>query len=104
MKKLILNEDDNINTSVESIDVVSKGNLLSTLIKSGWDAIEMYNSILLTFQNEGNEELVKIISDIVSEEYIHIGQLEKALQLINNTAEVIEDGKEETAELMSDNS
>ena len=56
--ELILEED--VNTSEESIDIISSSNLLSTLIKGEWDSIEMYNSILLTFQNENNEELANI--------------------------------------------
>ena len=99
MKKLILEED--INTSEESIDIISSSNLLSTLIKGEWDSVEMYNSILLTFQNENNEELANIIKDIITDKYIHIGQLEKSLQLVNSDAITIEDGKDEVIDIES---
>ena len=66
-------------------------NLISQLIQGEWDSVDMYNSILITLQEVDNPEIKDIINDIVSEHYVHIGQLEKALQLVNPVAELIDD-------------
>lgn len=91
MKKLQLLEDDNLEAPV--IDLQA-GNLISTLIKTEWDCVDLYNSILLTVSNEGIKEVDDILNNIISDHYIHIGQLEKALQYVNNAANDIDDGKE----------
>lgn len=97
-EQLILEEfDDDITT-----EELSYSNIFSSLIKSEWDAIEQYNSILALLNDDKTttdvEDAKNIISDIVKEEYIHVGQLEKLSQVYNSTANNISDGHEEATE------
>lgn len=48
----------------------------------------------LTLTNDGNDEAVEVVNDIVNSLYINIGQLESILQRENEQAEAIDDGKE----------
>ena len=100
MKKLYLDED----LDLEGKLMIS--NMLQSLIKGEWDAIELYNSTLATlsstqnFSNNLNADVADVkavIEDIVKEEYIHIGQLEKILQTKDENSTHIEDGKVEAA-------
>jgi len=51
--------------------------------------------MLASFTDRNNEEIVDVIKDIISEEYIHVGQLEKLLQNINSMANHIDTGRNE---------
>ena len=68
--------------------------MLSALIKGEWDAIDQYNSVLSTLESLDNELATETLKEIVSEEYIHVGQLEKLAQDINPDAENITTGYE----------
>lgn len=97
-EQLILEEfDDDITT-----EELNYSNIFSSLIKSEWDAIEQYNSILALLNGDKTttdvEDAKNIISDIVKEEYIHVGQLEKLSQIYNSTANNISDGHTEATE------
>ncbi len=108
--KLILNEDEDI-VVVEPIEqeaaqpdlvqttdvnILSATNLINQMIKGEWDAIDLYNAVVVTIQNDNSvtdkDEIITTINDIVSEEYIHVGQLEKLLQKLNPGAGYIEAG------------
>lgn len=97
-EQLILEEfDDDITT-----EELNYSNIFSSLIKSEWDAIEQYNSILALLNDDKTttdvEDAKNIISDIVKEEYIHVGQLEKLSQVYNSAANNISDGHTEATE------
>ena len=52
--------------------------VINNLIVDEWDAISGYNSALETVKVQGmehQEEAIKILTDIVNEENIHVGQL-----------------------------
>lgn len=68
-------------------------NMISAMIKGEWDAVELYNGMLAILKDMNDSELVSVITEIVNEEYVHIGQLEKLLQAKNPTATSIEAGK-----------
>ena len=87
-KKILLEEDD---TNQEVLNLTT---MLSTLIKGEWDAIDQYNSVLSTLESLDNDLATETIKEIVSEEYIHVGQLEKLAQDINPDAENITTGYE----------
>ena len=72
-------------------------NLISTLIKDEWDAIEGYNGSIATLSDEaGMEDIISILEDIRDEEYVHVGQLESCLSILSgDPTEHIEDGSEE---------
>ena len=95
-RKLFLSEDLGEDIVMDDGKVVADEdqiltNLLTATIKGEWDAVELYNSILGSIDDE---EAIKVLNEIVSEEYVHIGQLEKLLQDRNNASLAIEDGKE----------
>ena len=85
-KKILLEEDD---TNQEVLNLTT---MLSALIKGEWDAIDQYNSVLSTLESFDNELATETLKEIVSEEYIHVGQLEKLAQDINPDAENITTG------------
>ena len=98
MKKLLLEEDEVIDEPV--IDGIQMGNLISQMIRSEWDSVDLYNSMLLTLQEQHQDELAGILSTIITDHYANIGQLEKALQILNSQAQNIELGKEEAEEVL----
>ena len=81
-------------------------NIVSNMIKSEWETVEQYNSLLATITSMGQSnynlisdtaDIVQVVNDIVKEEYIHIGQLEKLVQSKIPASAHIEDGKFEAA-------
>lgn len=99
-RKLFLSEDLEEDIVMDDGKVVADEdqmliNILTAAIKGEWDAIELYNSIISSIDDE---EAVKVLQDIVSEEYVHVGQLEKLLQDRNNASLAIDDGKEHDLE------
>lgn len=87
-KKILLEEDD---TNQKVLNLTT---MLSALIKGEWDAIDQYNSVLSTLESLDNDLATETLKEIVSEEYIHVGQLEKLAQDINPDAENITTGYE----------
>ena len=72
-------------------------NMINTLIKDEWDAVEGYNSAIATLSDYDDEDnILSVLEDIRDEEYIHIGQLESCLSVLaGNPTEQIDDGSEE---------
>lgn len=100
MKKLHLLEDIEEVITPEIKDLQA-GTLVSSLIKSEWDLVDLYNSILITMQGENiPAEVDEILNEIIVDQYKNIGQLEKCLQVINKASLQIEDGKEEATEII----
>lgn len=94
-KKLILEEVEEV-INQEEDDKFQSSSLVSSLIRSEWDTVELVNAVLATFQDRGTEEDVQLIlEEIITDHYKNIGQLEKCLQLVNTSALNIEDGKED---------
>lgn len=88
----------------QDFDIASS---LNALIRDEWEAIEGYNnaSNLLKTMKEYDTELkidvdgiIKILADIANEENLHVGQLQKALEMVSPNAESIKDGAEEAEE------
>lgn len=86
--------------------------LLNTAIVDEWKTIDLYNSFIATFDDLAKEEslseekkaqLSNIINDILHEEMKHVGQLQTALEVVNqpieNIAKGAEEGKEQVAEV-----
>ncbi len=95
-----LNEDDESSTpNPPAIDNMGIATLLNSLIQDEWQAIQGYNDAIATLVVEDNhEDILNIFKDIVDEEHIHIGQLQKALETIAPNAESIGKGEEEGEE------
>lgn len=102
MKKLHLLEDADENIVSEQQDVFQTSNLLTSMIKSEWDCVDLFSSILISIEDQHKNLVSDIIENIISDHYIHIGQLEKALQLVNTNADGIEDGKEDAEDIILD--
>ena len=87
-KKILLEE------TATTQEVLSVTTMISMLIKVEWDAIDQYNGIILALESTDNKDAVEVLKEIVSEEYIHVGQLEKLAQDVNPDAENIAAGHE----------
>lgn len=93
MRKLILEEDE---VAEQIPQDLSSSNLITTLIKNAWDSVDLYSSVLVTLQQNGDDNVTSIIDDIISSLYINIGQLESALQEVNDKAQIIDDVKDDS--------
>ena len=82
---------------VQDENVLPVSTMINQMIKGEWDAIDLYNGMISSLESMGNLEAVETVKDIVKEEYIHVGQLEKLLQMNNDSAASIEQGKQEQA-------
>lgn len=73
--------------------------LINSLVKSEWDAVEDYNNAIATLSDQDGDEIDGIIAnleDIRDEEYVHIGQLQSCLAVLNNDPiDKIDSGAEE---------
>lgn len=76
--------------------------LLNNLIISEYDAIDQYNSAIVTAQSEGVDDIVPLLQDIVTEEHIHVGQLQAAVKLFDKSADAVEEGTQEGKEQLQD--
>ena len=79
-------------------DTVKTGlsHLLTDLIKDEWEAYEGYKSAIEMFKTEGVEvEIVNVLEEILGEELVHIGQLQKCLELVEPQAAEIPEGEKE---------
>lgn len=110
MKKLVLNEDAAIKvedkSKIDLQDDIKTGisALLQGLIIDEWEAIDGYNSAIASIRNENDkgqyDGIIDILSDIATEEMVHVGQLQTALGLVSPNASVdaISDGNKEAEE------
>lgn len=83
----ILTEDADINNMAY--------NILSGLLNDKFESIANYNSIIASINDQ---EVIDILQEIVEEEYIHIGQLQKILldkSPVENAEELVDQGAEE---------
>lgn len=87
-----LTEDPN-----QPTDTTVAGRLI-TAINDEWKTIDLYNSIiseLSTTDGDDYKKMIPVIEDIVNEENVHVGQLQKALELISpDTADIAKGEKE----------
>lgn len=89
-----LTEDVTIVTEVET-DNNGLATIINQLIKDEFDAIQQYNDAIVNFETEGRTDLVQVLTDILHEENLHVGQLEVLLEQVNGVANSIDQGKAE---------
>lgn len=78
--------------------------IINNLIRDEYDTIDAYNSAITTFKNVGNsDDAISVLNDIVSEENVHVGQLQRLMELFDPNADKVSDGVEE-ADKQIDNS
>lgn len=80
--------------SLEDLGIAA---VINKLIVDEWEAIDGYQGAIATIQDI-LPEVAKIFNDIMTEEMIHVGQLQKALSLVQPETFAIEDGEEEAEE------
>ena len=107
MRKLILNEDlfDDVtgqDSPPQNATDVGLANLIIDLINGEWDTISDYNDLLSVLRDESREDFIPVIDDIVKEENVHVGQLQKMLQQISSNVSSIEKGEIEGEEQLTE--
>jgi len=116
--ELELNNQENSNASIPNVesDVVSEteikpdgpdigldtgiANLIHDLIIDENEAIQQYNGAAVNM--EKYPELQKLMHDLAGEEFIHVGELQKALEMLSPNAANIAEGEVESEELIKD--
>lgn len=94
LKKLTEETVEHEESELENIGVAG---LINLLIRDEWEAIDAYQSAIATI-TETHPEIVEILDDILTEEMIHVGQLQKALTLVQPESMAIADGENEAEE------
>lgn len=79
--------------------------MFHNLIEDELQAIDGYNSAIVTLKGLKDDYtgIINILTDIAGEENIHVGQLQRALELVNPQAELIASGVEEAEEEINGN-
>lgn len=68
---------------------------LNSLIQDEWQTIDAYSATICTVKEMGYADMVNTLEDILQEENLHVGQLQMLLQLVQPSAEKIDDGVKE---------
>lgn len=74
--------------------------IINELIKSEYDAIDQYNSAIVTLKDQGREDLADILTAIANDENTHVGNLIVASKLVNPQAHSIVDGEDEAKDIL----
>ena len=100
-----LNESlDGALTDVQPIEdgaAVGMSTVISDLIKSEYEAIDQYNAAIATAEVEGFGDMINVLTEIQAEEHLHIGQLQAILNTLDPNAHLVDDGKQEGIEQLS---
>ena len=73
--------------------------IINNLIKDEYESIDSYNSAITTFKDIGkSDDAISVLNDIVAEENIHVGQLQRLMELFDPNADKVSDGVEEASE------
>lgn len=75
--------------------------IINELIKSEYDAIDQYNSAIVTLRDEGRQDLVDVLTAIANDENTHVGNLLVASKLVSPQASSIADGEGEAEEILA---
>lgn len=111
--KIVLSEDlavdENEEVKVEDNEVTDKlldnaiANIINKLIIDEFEAIDGYNSAISTVITEmPDSPIIDVLNDIIAEENVHVGQLQRALLLVSTHAQDIAKGTEEGKEQIAD--
>lgn len=102
-ENVVVDVNDDIE-KVEGIDINSGiANVINNLIIDEFEAINGYNSAIATLVSiQEDSPIIAILNDIINEENAHVGQLQKALELVSKSAEEIDKGASEGEEQIID--
>ena len=76
--------------------------IIMALIKDEYDAIEGYNNAIANAKEYGYEDLVTVFSSLANEEMVHVGELQKALEIVSPNVAKIKEGEVEAEEHIED--
>ena len=96
--------EESLNGVAEPIETgafVGMASVISDLIKDEYEAIDGYNSAIATAEAEGFGDMVTVLSEIQAEENLHIGQLQTLMTMVDPNAHLVDDGKQEGIEQLS---
>ena len=84
-------------------DEFGAASLINALIQDEWQAIQGYNDAIATLSTTDiDTDIINIFKDIANEENIHIGQLQKALEMVSPNVSSIGEGEQEGAEQLEE--
>ena len=84
-------------------DEFGAAGLINSLIQDEWQAIQGYNDAIATLSiADVDTEIINVFKDIANEENIHIGQLQKALEMVSPNVSSIGDGEQEGAKQLKE--
>ena len=96
--KLRLNEspEEIVNVEIEDTQVNSGVvDILIDFINKKWDNIRDLNSIIVTLQGEGYDDMCTVVETILEDENTSIGKLQQLIELVSPSTQSIEDGKQQ---------
>ena len=84
-------------------DEFGAASLINALIQDEWQAIQGYNDAIATLSTTDiDTDIINVFKDIANEENIHIGQLQKALEMVSPNVSSISEGEQEGAEQLEE--
>lgn len=84
-------------------DEFGAAGLINALIQDEWQAIQGYNDAIATLSTTDiDTDIINVFKDIANEENIHIGQLQKALEMVSPNVSSIGEGEQEGAEQLEE--
>lgn len=84
-------------------DEFGTAGLINALIQDEWQAIQGYNDAIATLSTtDVDTDIINVFKDIANEENIHIGQLQKALEMVSPNVSSISDGEQEGAKQLEE--
>ena len=99
--KLLLKEEDELVADTqpeefkeEEVIDFNVSSFATDLIKNKWEQVDNMNGMLMSLPNL-DPETTEILKNIISDEYVHIGQLEKVIQSVNPEAAALDVGANE---------
>lgn len=94
---------DDIPDTPTTPDEFGAASLINALIQDEWQAIQGYNDAIATLSTTDiDTDIINIFKDITNEENIHIGQLQKALEMVSPNVSSIGEGEQEGAEQLEE--
>ena len=98
-----------ISTEPESLEeptVQEQNNAVATMlidaINGEWETIDLYNNIIINLDGTRDADIIAVIQDIVDEENIHVGQLQRALAMVSPQTDKIADGEKEAEKQLAE--
>ena len=80
----------------DDVDNIGISSMISELIKKEWEICDAINGSLIFAQEVNDTELESLLNDLLTDHYMHIGQLEGRVQAVVPEADAIDDGRVES--------